>query len=128
MIARQQRYLEYIDRKERECTLDVVVLGVPEDNESLDGARTDSDKINKVWRAAGIESNFLSVRRLGKTSNEARQRGTRRLPILVSVQTRDVRDKILEKAKTLKTMGVWYNKIYIKKGIHPSVREEWKWL
>lgn len=127
VIARQQRYLEYIDRKERECNL--VVLGVPEEAESLDGATTDPDKIDKVWRAAGIESNVLSVRRLGRTSDGgAGQRGTRRRPILVSVQTKEVRDMALEKAKTLKEKGERYNKIYIKKDIHPSIRGEWKRL
>ena len=39
IIARQQHFLEAIDRKDRETKL--VVLGVPDENESLDGATTD---------------------------------------------------------------------------------------
>lgn len=127
VIAQQQRYLEYLDRKERECNL--VMLGVPENHESLDGATTDSDKIKKVWSTAGIEGNVLSSRRLGRISETGGvQRDTRRRPILVSVETREVRDKALEKAKTLKTKGEMYDKIYIKKDVHPSVRQEWKRL
>ena len=38
------------------------------------------------------------------------------------------RDTALEKAKILKSANVTYNKIYIKKDVHPSVREEWKRL
>ena len=37
-------------------------------------------------------------------------------------------DKILEKAKKLKEAGVIYGKIYMKKDVHPSVRNEWKRL
>ena len=46
IIAKQQRYLESLDRKERECNL--IVMGVPEEHEALDGATTDQDKIVKV--------------------------------------------------------------------------------
>ena len=36
VIARQQSFLESIDRRERETRL-VIVLGVPDDSKSLDG-------------------------------------------------------------------------------------------
>ena len=51
MISKQQRFLEDIDRKERECNL--ILFGVPDDNESLDGATTDEAKVRKVFEAAG---------------------------------------------------------------------------
>ena len=38
------------------------------------------------------------------------------------------RDKILAKAKKLKEAGVIYDKIYMKKDVHPSVRNDWKRL
>lgn len=119
LISRQQRYLGYTDRKERPCS--IVVMGVPED-ESLDGATMNPDKISKVWRAAGIENDFLCGRQLEKNNkDEAEQRGTRRWPILLRVQARDVWDKILEKAKTPKEMGIMYSTIYVKKNSHPSL-------
>ena len=46
IIAKQQLYLEKIDLKERECNL--VISGVPENNEALCGATSDNNKLNKV--------------------------------------------------------------------------------
>ena len=41
VIAKQQLYLELLDRREGECNL--VILGVPEDNVALEGASNDTD-------------------------------------------------------------------------------------
>ncbi|KAK8381159.1 hypothetical protein O3P69_008199 [Scylla paramamosain] len=49
IIAKQQQYLEYLDKKEREGN--VVILGVPDDQESLEGATTDEEKLDKIWTA-----------------------------------------------------------------------------
>lgn len=43
IINKQRRYLKSLDRKEREYTL--VVLGVPEEHEALNGATTARDKV-----------------------------------------------------------------------------------
>ncbi len=76
------------------------------DHESLDNATADLDKIDKVLRVAGIEGNVLSSRRLGRTSEtDGGQRGTRRRPILVSVETKDVGDKALEKGQNTQDNG-----------------------
>ena len=64
IIAKQQLYLERQDRKERECNL--VILGVPEEREALDGATNDTDKVTKVWEAADITSTVKPLRRIGK--------------------------------------------------------------
>ncbi len=47
IIAKQQQYLEYLDKKEREGN--VVILGVPDDQESLEGATSDEEKLDKIW-------------------------------------------------------------------------------
>ena len=120
VIAKQQLYLEQLDRKERECNL--VVLGVPEDTEALEGATTDVDKLKKVWETAGITCSIKSTRRLGKAG------GPRRRPVLAVVESRADRDTTLEKAKNLKSSTETYKRIYIKKDVHPSVRAEWKRL
>ena len=121
IIAKQQVYLEKQDSKERECN--VVILGVPEDNESLDSATSDRDKISKVWEAAGISSNVKSIRRIGTHD------GSRRRPIIAEVDSKSERDTALVKGKDLKTHGNdIYHRIYIKKDQHPSVRQEWKRL
>ena len=118
IIAKQQLYLEQLDRKERECNL--IILGVPENNETLEGAVNDIEKINKVWETAGISCNFKSTRRLGKPG------GPRSRPILVEVDSRLERDTALDKAKGLKSSNKEaYKRIFIKKDVHPSVRAEW---
>lgn len=124
IIAKQQRYLESLDRKERECNL--VVLGVPEDREALDGATTDREKVAKVWEAARATCRVTSVRRLGRAV--AADQGSRRRPLMVSVESREDRDATLSVAKNLKSAGERYKKVYIKKDVHPSVRDEWKRL
>ncbi len=76
IISKQQRHLETLDRKERECNL--VLLGVPDGSESMDGATTDETKIEKVWTAIGSSTAIISSRRLGRE-------GGRRRPILITV-------------------------------------------
>ena len=120
VIAKQQKYLEQIDRKERECS--IVILGVPEDGTPLDDANNDFDKVKKIWDAAGITTEMKSLRRLGRPDTDKKR------PILVVVPSRGDRDSTLEKAKELNKAGEVYKYIYIKKDIHPSVREEWKRL
>lgn len=122
VITKQQLFLENIDRKERETNL--VVLGVPDEQESMDGARNDSDKLEKIWTVIGEDTEVRSYRRLGRPT----QGNNRSRPILVVVRSKSDRDKILEKARRLKDSGTPYNKIYVKKDVHPAVRQEWKRL
>ena len=68
-----------------------MLLGVPDESESLDGATTGKDRVMKVWDAAGITCDIKSTRRLGKTG------GSRNRPVLVVVESRAVRDAALEK-------------------------------
>ena len=63
----------------------------------------------------------MSWRRLGNA-------GSRKRPVLVTMATRDAKFKVLESANKLKDAGDLYNRIYMKKDVHPSVREEWKRL
>lgn len=119
IIEKQQKYLELVERKERECNL--VLLGVPDERESLDGATTDEAKIEKVWTTIESSITVTSSKRLGRE-------GGRRRPILITVTYRSDRDAVLEGAKRLKEAGEMYKKIFIKKDTHPAVREEWKRL
>lgn len=124
IIAKQQRFLESLDRKERECNL--IVMGIPEDNEALDGATTDREKLAKVWETARATCRVKSMRRLGRPAVAGQ--GERRRPVLVTVESREDRDATLAVAKHLKSAGERYKKVFIKKDVHPSVREEWKRL
>lgn len=119
-MGRQQRYLEGLDGKERENN--IVLLGVPDYQESLDGATSDEAKVRKVLEMAGASGSPRAVRRLGTGDG-----GQRRRPMLVTLASRDERDIVLDKAKRLKTCEDPYKSIYIKKDVHPSVRAERKY-
>lgn len=119
IIMQQQLFLENIDRKERERNL--VVLGVPDDHEGLDGATSDEAKLQKIWAVIDDSTVIRSHRRLG-------QHNSRKRPILVVVESKDERDNVLGKTRKLKDQGAPYDKIYIKKDVHPAVRREWKRL
>ena len=121
VIARQQSYLEALDRKERETKL--VVLGVPDEGETLAGASRDEEKLKKVWEVLDEDVNIRSYQRLGRPGDGGRKR-----PILVTVETRHIRDTILAKTRKLKDAGRPYERIFVKKDVHPSIRKEWKRL
>ena len=115
-----------IDRKERESN--IVVLGLPDEGEALDGAVTDTEKLGKIWGKIDVGSVECHQRRLGQGgANEVNGR-TRRRPLLLTIQDKEVRARILANAKHLKTAGERYSRIYVKKDIHPSVRKEWQRL
>ena len=127
VIGKQQNYLEMLDRKERERNL--VFLGIPEEPEVLEEATTDDEKVRKILDLVGISRNgVISQRRLGRSDNN--QAGPRRknCPILVIVESKAERDNILDKAKVLKNAGDVFRRIFIKKDVHPSVRNEWQRL
>lgn len=121
VIASQQRYLEILDRKERENN--IIITGVPDENESLEGATTEEEKLNKIWSNVGVAVQEGTHRRLGNETRDGRRR-----PILVTINNKQVRLQVLENAKKLKQLTGEYTKIYIKKDIHPSIRKEWKRL
>lgn len=121
IIEKQQQFMEMIDRKEREKNL--VVLGLPDENESLQGATEDAKKIEKVWKKIEADPDQIeSCRRLGV------RRGNRPRPMLIIMKTRNAKENVLGKARALKSAGDNFDKVYIKKDLHPSVRAEWKRL
>lgn len=121
IIASQQRFLEMLDRKERE--MNVVVLGLPEEGEALDGAVTDAEKLTRVWDKMEVGAVECQHRRLGAESG-----GERKRPLLLTLRDKDTRLRVLANGKKLKTAGDNYTGIYVKKDVHPSVRKEWKRL
>lgn len=127
IIAKQQQFLETLDRKEREAN--VVILGVPDENESLEGATTDQEKLNKIWSTIGVSGVVGTHRRLGGTPRGSDESSApRRRPILLTLQDKGQRSGILDNASSLKHSGDNYKKIYIKKDVHPSIRKEWRRL
>ncbi len=121
ILVKQQRFLETLDRKEREANL--VVLGVPDENESLGGATSYTEKLANIWGTIEVNEEIQCHRRLGNRIADS----NRQCPILVTMANRRSKEQVLEKANKLKTANGTY-KIYIKKDVHPSIRNEWKCL
>lgn len=121
VIMQQQHFLEAVDRRERETKQ--VVLGVPEEEEVLGGAVSEEEKIRKVWNVMEEEFKICSHHRLNRKVQHGRKR-----PILVTVESKQVRDSVLSKTRKLKDATAPFDRIYVKKDVHPSVRKEWKRL
>lgn len=128
ILTKQQQFLEILDRKEREPN--IVILGVPDNNEALDGVVTDEEKIAKIWSKVGMVGVVGTHRRLGGSERRsgAGAQAPKRRPILFTLDNKHQRSDILQNAPHLKNAGDNYNKIYIKKDTHPSVRAEWRRL
>lgn len=126
-IAKQQQYLEHLDRKERKGN--IVILGVLDVQESLDGVITDEEKLSKIWMVVGMDGVAGTHRRLGGGSNQASGGAPLRTrPILLALADKSQRTTILHNASRLKNLGDNFSRIYIKKDVHPSVRKEWRRL
>ena len=109
IILSQQLYLENIDRKQRETHL--ILLGIPEGQDPLEGATVDEEKVKKIWSTIGLNDvKLVSQKRLGRVPDDDRKR-----PILVILEDREARDNILQKAKILKEKGEVYRTVYLKR-------------
>lgn len=121
IIWTQQRFLEGLDAKERQCM--AVFLGMKEDEDLL--GRTDEERLETVLGAILDVSNLdqrFELKRLGK--------GSRR-PLLVTFMSKADRDTVITNAKKLKDFkGTDQGKvdaikrIFIKKDQHPVWRKE----
>ena len=124
IIFHHQLFLEQIDRQKRETNL--VFFGVPDEQKALEDVVAEDGKIKKILEAIGIEPGIMirAFRRLGRLE----QVSNRPRPLLVEVDSKAIRDKVLEKSVNLKDLQHPYKKIYIKKDSHPGVRKEWRRL
>ncbi len=124
IIMQHHLFMEQVDRQKRETN--IVLFGVPDENMALEGATTEDTKIHKVMNAVEADPDVVarSYKRLGQHI----QGSNRPRPLLVKLDSKFVRDKVLEKAMNLKNMTEPYKRIYIKKDSHPEVRKEWKRL
>ena len=124
ILFQHQLFLEQLDRQKRETNL--VLFGVPDDQIALEGALTDDAKVQKIMGAIGIDPDIMvrKHRRLGQSE----QGSNRPRPLLIGVDSKFIRDEVLEKSVRLKDLQIPYKKIFIKKDSHPGVRKEWKRL
>ena len=120
IIRNQQRFLEGVDARERQCN--AVVLGLKEDDSIL--GDTDEERLNTVLETIGPLENLdsrIAMKRLGE--------GNRR-PLLVTFKSKSDRDVVITNAKKLKDIKEGDNaaalkKVYIKRDQHPTWRKEY---
>ena len=62
-MEKQRRVIAAQHQKEREDS--VVILGVPDQNEALDGATTDQDKLGVIWNKFGIDGSPRNAPQVG---------------------------------------------------------------
>ena len=120
VVNQQQAFIEYLDSQHRQCN--VIITGVKE-NEELDGASTDKEKCDKILSKLKVsEIKPVEIKRLGKPE------AGRNRPLLVKVSSKSDRDKVVYDTKVLKKAGKSYEKVYVRKDVHPATRKEWKRL
>lgn len=125
-LTHHQKFLETLDNQQRSRFL--IVTGVPEGSGIEHNQRTaysDEHKIEMIFRKIQVEATAEDIQRLGKFDPD------RVRPIKITVENTAIRNKVLERAKYLKdhdTPESKFNKIFLKKDLHPLVRQEWNRL
>ena len=101
----------------------LVITGVPEEPADLDGATTEKEKFEKVCAKMSIsDANPVEISRMGAPASD------RIRPILVKMSSKAQREKVLKNSKALKNAGAAFQKVYVRKDVHPATRREWKRL
>ena len=122
IMHQQQLFLESFDARDRQRKL--IITGVLEDEDDL--GSDDREKIrtllDKSGYTGGVNLGDCELKRLGRIS------ANRSRPILLVVDSLQMRNAMLEKAKNLKTAGLPFSNVYVKKDIHPAIRKEFNRL
>lgn len=118
IIHQQQLFMESLDARDRQRKL--IVTGVSEDSSDLgsdDGERIKT-LLDKMGYTGEMRTDDWEMKRLGQPS------ANRSRPILLVVDSLNMRNDILGKARNLKEAGLPFANAYFKKDIHPAVRKE----
>ena len=115
IVGHQQRYLEHIDSRDRECN--AIIMGVPEEGTPLGEAQIDEDKVQSVLSIIRASEVPVDITRLG-----TRVAG-RNHPILLKTTSNEGREIVLANTRNLKDAGRDFKRIYMRKDIYPSLRK-----
>ena len=122
-LLHHQKYLEALEASKRASN--IIITGLPEDDFVFEGESLHSDveKVQKVFEA--IERSAVEVDecvRLGKTQVNR--------PRIVRLKLKNPQDRmsVLQNSKLLKNKNLPFNKVYLKKDVHPMVRKEFNRL
>lgn len=120
IVMGQQRFMEQVDARQRQCK--AVIMGLSEESDIL--GNDDIERVNCVLRAIdpNMTPNIVGMKRLGN-ANAAKKR-----PLLIELSTKAERDSITDKAKHLKdsrgASSQTLKKVFIKRDMHPAARKE----
>ena len=118
IIIQQQMFMESLDARDRRRK--IIITGVSEVEDIL--GWDDHSKVRRILDEVGCDeaSDFMNweIKRLGQ-ENDRRMR-----PILIVLNDKRQRNKILDKAKNLKGKHEPFSSIYVKKDTHPAIRKE----
>ena len=122
LISAQQRFLEDIDSERRAKNL--IVLGLKEDEDD------DKDKFLEVARTIGISQDDLVIEKLTRLGKLNENQTERIRPLKMTFDSPEMKNKVLKNAYKLKNQNDDdpYKKVFLKKDLHPEVRNEEKRL
>ena len=124
-VVAQQKFWEEID-KEKRCKK-LVFLGIKEDKTE------DDSKVKEILQTLQVsnEVEINQVKRLGKIrETEGDENTVHKRPLLVEVNTREMRFSVLKNSRKLKDSpeDSWMKSVFIKADEHPEIRKEMKRL
>jgi len=122
--AKQQQYLEILEKKRREKNL--IILGIEEkeienQSEKITLREQRKEVFNALGEAELADNSIIECKRLGKRNPEG---STRSRPILVELSNINTKYEILHKAPRLKTADEKFKRVFVKPDLHPNVRKE----
>ena len=108
----------------------IIFLGVPEGDMSITNnegeavvIKEDANKIEEILKKMHREDTQVEdLQRLGKPS------ANRSRVLIAKLQSKEARDRLLQSAPTLKSPGSGFERIFVKKDVHPLVRKEFNRL
>ena len=123
ILSVQQKFLEDLDADRRAQHL--IVLGLKEDHRG-----TDREKFLDVVETIGVEPYSVKIESMVRLGTRDKNELQKTRPMKVTFETSNMRDSVLRNAVKLKDQPEesHYRKIYLKKDMHPKVREEEKRL
>ena len=125
IIINMQSSLNRIDANTRNDN--IIIAGLQEEDINENGVgelKGDEEKVKCLFKVMGVGTDVLArvedyeCTRIGQSRDN-----TTRL-VKVNVKSKITRDKILEKAPSLKDKGELWKKIYVKKDVHPVYSKE----
>ena len=126
VIVNMQSSLNAIDAQKRNTN--IIISGLPEQNVEYGNGRTlvnDEEKVTSLFNEMGIPEGTVDfseeeveISRIGVPKGNANRL------IKVNLKSKSKRDAVLEKSSTLKQKTAPWNKVYVKKDLHPVYTKE----